>query len=204
NHVFPLVDSLTRRITAFIGPPYPPGSRCVFPPAASPAPDESVTYLVGGCRVTATVTVPERADGVLCALGDWNTGYAFFVRDGRLTFVVNAAGDISRGVADTPGPTGPDGGVLGCSFVPGADAGTYTLTHDDTVVGRARSEHAMPLTWQHGGALLRIGRDDGFPVCDDYAVPFPFTGTIREVVVEVPGPTIPDPEAELTEALHRD
>ena len=126
-----------------------------------------------------------------------------FVRDGRLTFVVNAAGDISRVVAEVAVPTGVEL-VLGCSFVPGPDGGTYTLTHGDTVVGRARSEYTMPLTWQHGGALFRIGRDDGFPVCDDYAVPFPWTGTIREVVVEVPGPTIPDPEVELTEALRRD
>jgi hypothetical protein len=49
-----------------------------------------------------------------------------------------------------------------------------------------------------------LGRDKGFPVCDDYAVPFPWTGTLHEVVVEVPGPTRPDPDTELREALRRD
>ena len=44
-----------------------------------------------------------------------------------------------------------------------------------------------------------LGRDKGFPVCDDYAVPFAWNGTLHEVVVEVPGPTRPDPKDELRE-----
>jgi hypothetical protein len=35
-------------------------------------------------------------------------------------------------------------------------------------------------------------------------VPFPWTGVLHEVVVEVPGPTRPDPDTELREALRRD
>jgi hypothetical protein len=205
NHVFPLVDSMLTRLTGFIGPPNPPGARCVFRPDASPATDESVPYLVGGFRLTAVVAVPERPEGVLCALGDWNAGFAFFVRDGLLSFVVNAAGDISKVAADIPVPSGGASTVdLACTFVPDAAGGSFTLTHDGVVVGRAASEHAMPLTWQHGGTALVLGHDTGFPVCDDYAVPFPWTGVIHEVVIEVPGPTLPDPEADLTDALRRD
>jgi arylsulfatase len=202
NHVFPLVDAMVARLTAFIPPPYPPGARCVFRPDASPATDESVPYLIGGFRMTALVDARARPEGVLCALGDWNAGFAFFVRDGRLTFVVNAAGDVTRVVADSPVPAGPV--ALACSYAPEGGGGTFTLTHDDEIVGRAESARPVPLTWQHGGAPLMIGRDKGFPVCDDYAVPFPWTGTIREVVIEVPGPTRPDPQTELREALRRD
>jgi len=82
--------------------------------------------------------------------------------------------------------------------------GTFTLTHDEEVVGRTESAHAVPFSWQHGGAALVLGRDKGFPVCDDYAVPFPWNGTLHELIVEVPGPTRPDLHAELQEALHRD
>jgi arylsulfatase len=174
----------------------------VFRPDASPATDESVPYLVGGFRMTAVVDASAPSEGVLCALGDWNAGFAFFVRDGYLTFVVNAAGDITRVVAGTRVPEGSV--ALGCTFVPGGTGGTFTLTHDDDEVGSARSERAVPLTWQHGGAPFMLGVDKGFPVCDDYAVPFPWTGTLHEVVVEVPGPTRPDPDTELREALLRD
>jgi arylsulfatase A-like enzyme len=205
NHVFPLVDSLVTRVTAFIPPPHPPGARCVFRPDASPATDESLPYLVGGFRITAVVEPSERPEGVLAALGDWNAGFAFFVRDGYLSFVVNAAGDLSRVVADVPVPASPAAPMtLGCTFVPGGAGGSFTLTHDEEVVGRFDSVHPVPLTWQHGGAAFMLGRDKGFPVCDDYTVPFPWTGVLHEVVVEVPGPTRPDPDTELREALRRD
>jgi arylsulfatase len=205
--VFPLVDSLVSRVTGFIPPPNPPGARCVFRPDASPATDESVPFLVGGFTMTALVETPERdqTEGMLCALGDWNAGFAFFVRGGRLTFVVNAAGEISRVVADTPLPEASSRTIaLACEFVPHGSGGTFTLTCDDVVVGHAESVHPVPLTWQHGGGALRLGRDAGFPVCDDYEVPFPWTGTLHEVVIEVPGPTRPDPQTELRDALRRD
>jgi arylsulfatase A-like enzyme len=207
NHVFPLVDSMLTRLTGFIGPPNPPGARCVFRPDASPATDESVPYLVGGFLITAVVDVGDAPEGVLCALGDWNAGFAFFVRDGVLSFVVNAAGDTSRVVADVrvpPSSVPSDAMRLAVGFVPHDSGGTFTLFHDAVEVGRAESVHPMPLTWQHGGTALVVGRDHGFPVCDDYAVPFAFTGTVHEIVVEVPGPTRPDPQTELREALHRD
>jgi arylsulfatase len=205
NHVFPLVDSLVTRVSAFIPPQYPPASRSVFRPDASPATDESVPYLIGGFRITANVDAAEHPEGVLCALGDWNIGFAFFVRDGRLCFVVNAAGAISRVVGDAPVP--PGAVALACTFVTagaGGRGGTFTLTHDGVEVGRAESPYAVPFSWQHGGAAFMLGRDKGFPVCDDYVVPFAWNGILHEVVVEVPGPTRPDPEAELTEALRRD
>ena len=205
NHVFPLVDSLVSRLTGFIPPPNPPGARCVFRPDSSPATDESVPYLVGGFTMTALVaSARERPEGVLCALGDWNSGFAFFMRDGYLTFVVNAAGDISRVVADARvAPPSSGTFTLACTFVPGA-SGTFTLLCDGKTIGRAESTHPMPLTWQHGGTVLRLGRDSGFPVCDDYAVPFAWTGTLHEVVVEVPGAARPDPQTELRDALRRD
>ncbi len=192
NNVFPLVDSLVNRLSAFVPPAYPPAARSVYRADANPATDESVPYLVGGFRMTATVDAPRNPDGVLAALGDWNTGFAFFVAGGRLHFVVNAASDISRVDADVDVPEGPI--VLGCEFHRADGAGgTFVLTHDDAVVGRASTARELPLTWQHGGAALMLGRDKGFPVCDDYTVPAPWNGTLHEVVIEVPGPSRPDP-----------
>ena len=43
-----------------------------------------------------------------------------------------------------------------------------------------------PLRWQIGSAGLTIGADRGFPVCDDYTVPFRFTGTLHDVTFTIP------------------
>jgi arylsulfatase len=43
---------------------------------------------------------------------------------------------------------------------------------------------------------MYLGEDRGLPVCDDYEVPFPWTGELREVVIESGGA-----HADLTQAL---
>ena len=62
----------------------------------------------------------------------------------------------------------------------------------------------MPLRWQIGGAGLLVGRDRGFPVCDDYRPPFSFTGTIERLVLEVPALAPRDAVQETAAALHRE
>ena len=58
----------------------------------------------------------------------------------------------------------------------------------------------LPFRWQIGGAGLLIGRDAGFPVCDDYEPPFPFTGALHSLTIEIPRLAPRDPEAELAAA----
>ena len=83
--VLPISDSLTDRLGASIGLAYPPAPRSVFRPGASPVSDEAVPSLTAGGRITAVVDVPdEGAQGVLCAMGDWTSGFALYVVDGRL------------------------------------------------------------------------------------------------------------------------
>jgi arylsulfatase len=56
------------------------------------------------------------------------------------------------------------------------------------------------MVFQHGGTALVLGRDRGLPVSDDYEPPFPWTGTLHEVVVET-GPAIEPALAERMRAL---
>ena len=49
-----------------------------------------------------------------------------------------------------------------------------------------------------------VGRDRGFPVCDDYQPPAAFAGTIERVVIEVPALMPADAVAETAAALHRE
>jgi hypothetical protein len=54
--------------------------------------------------------------------------------------------------------------------------GTIHLGVDEARVAALELPHDLPFRWQIGGAGLHIGVDRGFPVCDDYEPPFPFTG----------------------------
>src|SRR5205823_928834 len=66
-----------------------------------------VVRLFGGFRMVADVDVPATgASGVLAAMGDWTGGLAFYVRDGRLVFVLNRAGDEGRVESDVLIPAG--------------------------------------------------------------------------------------------------
>ena len=58
----------------------------------------------------------------------------------------------------------------------------------------------LPFRWQIGGAGLLVGRDRGFPVCDDYQPPFPFTGTLHQIVLEIPSL---EPRAPARRGRHR-
>jgi arylsulfatase len=63
---------------------------------------------------------------------------------------------------------------------------------------------SLPLRWQIGGAGLSIGRDRGFPVCDDYSPPFPFSATLRRVTLEIPGRAPRDGRREVATALRHE
>ncbi len=50
---------------------------------------------------------------------------------------------------------------------------------------------------------LTCGANPGSPVTPDYSSPFKFTGTFKEVTVDVSGELIHDPEAELRAHMAR-
>jgi arylsulfatase A-like enzyme len=200
NQVFPLVDNLLGRFAAALPPPNPPATRCVFRPAGSPVPDDAVPRMFGGFRLTAAVEISDAPEGVLCALGDWTNGFAFYVRDGRLVFALNRAGDLRVVTGSSPVPAGFH--ELVCHYVvDGGNGPAVTLLHDDDVVASVTLDVPVPLFWQHGGTALCLGYDRGFPVCDDYEVPFAWNGVLQEVVVEVGPQMPPDPGVELRAAL---
>jgi arylsulfatase len=203
NQVFPLVDSLIGRVGDMARTDHPPRSRAVFTPDGSAPCDISVPPLFGGFRLRVRVRVPpEGARGVLCAMGDWTGGIASYVVDGRLRLAINRAGDAVTVVGERQVPVGEH--ELGCEYVTAAGGPMIRLLHDDDEVGRAELAFELPFIWQHGGSRLRIGDDTGFPVCDDYATPFPWNGELFEVVVEVPEPRRARNEEKVRAALHAD
>jgi arylsulfatase len=169
----------------------------VYRPEGGPVPDDSVPRLFGGFRLTASVEAADQPDGVLCALGDWTNGFAFYVRDGRLAFALNRAGDLRVVRGDATVPSGRHD--LACQYT--ASPAALTLLHDGDVVASVALDVTVPLVWQIGGTALTLGYDRGLPVCDEYEVPFAWKGTVHEVVVEVGGQVPPDPGTAMRAAL---
>ncbi|MFI1212997.1 arylsulfatase [Streptomyces sp. NPDC020802] len=203
NHVLPVHDTLATALTAFVGPLWPAGNDRTFIPGGGPVCDESIPLLAAGFRITAETVATEPSEGVLLALGDWNGGFALFAADGHLTFCLSRAGELLEVSADRPVPPGPQ--RLGAAYRAAPDGrGTFTLFHDDTVVGELTFEGPLPLGMQHGGAGLRLGFDTGLPVSPRYAVPAPWNGTLTSVRIQTPGTPKPSPLDEVRSALHAD
>jgi len=157
---------------------------------------EDTLFLAGGFRAIAEVDVPAGGvEGVLCALGDWSNGWALYVLRGRLVAAFNLFGTVERVAASDPVPAGRH--RLGVDVRSGGRGCEITVTIDGAAVAEGRLGRSLPFRWQ-------IGRDAGFPVCDDYRPPFPFTGTLHEVTIELPGLAPRDPASEVAQALHRE
>ena len=93
--------------------------------------------------------------------------------------------------------------TVGLSYTPADNGhGTITLSLDERSIGSGPIPINPTLAGvQVDGAGLRLGRDEGFPVCDDYRPPFPWTGTLYSVTFDTTRP--PHEEGEPLELLLR-
>jgi arylsulfatase A-like enzyme len=204
NQVLPLDDSFIGRVVALEPSPHPPRFRTVYRPGGGPIAEDAMPPLGGGFRVLADVEIPDRdAEGILCALGDWNSGWALYLLDGALVVTFNLFSAVHR--IATPAPVSAGRHVVGAEYRRRPPAGgPVTLLVDGEVVHDGTLAADLPFRWQIGAAGMLLGRDRGFPVCDDYASPFPFTGTLREVVFEIPALAPRGALGEIAEAMHRE
>ncbi|NBE50389.1 arylsulfatase, partial [Streptomyces boluensis] len=203
NNVLPVKDGLLVAPEEWIRPAWPPGNTRRYRPGAGPVQDEALPLLAAGFRMTAEA--PQGTDGVLCALGDRNGGFALYVADGRLTFSLSRAGDLIEAVADRPVPPGPSELSIAYTPDPTTGKGRLILRHDETVVGETALNGPFPVALQHGGAGLRLAHDTGLPVSPRYTARSPWNGTLAGLRIETPrNPLVGAPErlAEVRAALH--
>jgi arylsulfatase A-like enzyme len=185
NHVLPLDDSFIGRAVAMVPPPRPPQFRTVYRPSGGPISEEALPPLGAGFRLVADVDTPAGGAGIVCALGDWNNGWACYLLDGRLVVTFNVFGAPHRIAASDATPPGRH--ELGVEYEREQPAGgPITLSVDGEAAAAGQLPVNLPFRWQIGGAGLLVGRDHGFPVCDDYEPPFPFAGTLHHVALEIP------------------
>ena len=201
NNVLPLTDAMHGRAPDQITPPpYPPLARSIYLPGGSPVFDKSLPSFSAGARIVASVEATDRsAEGILCALGDRTSGFAFYVKAAKLVFAMSSLGASARIEADLP----HTGAIheLAAVLVPTSESLDLVLTVDGQPIARERAHITVPPIWQFGGTGLCLGYDRPLAVTDDYDPPFPWTGVLRSIRIEVPDGTAPDPLSLLRSAL---
>jgi arylsulfatase len=96
--------------------------------------------------------------------------------------------------------------VLGMRYEHGADeaspdGGVATLLIDGDDVGSVVIPRFTLTRWSICGDGLTVGRSMALPVVRDHPSPFPFTGTIHEVDVDVDGGPVVEVEARAEQAM---
>ena len=144
--------------------------------------------------ITADVVIPDSgAEGVLLAQGGRFAGYSLFVKDDRLHYVHNYVGLEEYTVTSTVQVpigvvtlryefevTGPP------NFAAGKGSpGIGSLYINGSKVGETEIPVTVPLAFALSGEGLCAGWDSLSPAVSAYDDEFPFSGTIRQVVVEL-------------------
>ncbi|MHB1414191.1 MAG: arylsulfatase [Chloroflexota bacterium] len=183
-----------------------PRERYVYYPGTSPIPENVAAKVLNRPHsIIADVEIhPEGAEGVLLSQGSNSGGYALFVKDGKLHYTHNYVGVTEYHVeSDDLVPSGKV--ELRFEFEPTAKpdiargrgaAGQARLYINGKLSGEAEIPVTLPIMVGIAEGLV-CGRSEGAPVSSLYKSPFPFTGRIYRVTVDVSGEMIRDTEAEM-------
>jgi hypothetical protein len=121
--------------------------------------------------------------------------------NGRLRYVHNLYGKELH-VVEADASLAPGEHLLEYAFEKDSGlGGTGTLSIDHRVVGEGPIPRFTPGGFNGVGAGLTCGYEWGPAIGDGYNAPFAFNGTITTAIVEVTGPVVRDPLAELAAIL---
>jgi len=162
--------------------PHPADRRYVYRPPMSPIPAQASASIGGrSFDLTATVTRAAGDDGVVFATGTQNSGIAVFVQDDRLVVDYNAFDDHTIVESDSILPEG-DVTLVARFRRTGAQTGSIELLVDGVSAGSTEIPFYMRMISSVGAS---IGFDHGSPVSSRYAAPFPFTGDLHAVEIQL-------------------
>jgi arylsulfatase A-like enzyme len=170
-----------------------------FPGGAQVPESVSVNVRNRSHVLAVTVEIPQGgvANGVLLALGSALGGFSLHFLDGRLRYVHNLYGK-ERHVLEAGDVLAPGEHTLRFSFEKDQGrGGAGTLTVDGRVVAEGPIRIFTPSGFNGVGVGLTCGYEWGPSVGDGYVAPFPFNGRIVDAMVEVTGPVVRDPMAEI-------
>ena len=166
-----------------------------FPRTQNIPMNAAVNVLNRSYSMTADVEIPSGgAEGVLLCQGGIEGGYAFYVKENRLSFVMNYAND-SYTYVKSEEPLPPGRHLLRYEFeVTGepdiahgkGSPGRGQLFIDGNPAGSGDIPVTLPIAMGLSGGLS-IGKNAGSPVSREYEPPFSFTGNIHSVTVDISG-----------------
>ena len=210
---FPLDD---RSALEIITTPRPqmtkPRERYVYYPDTAEIPEsQAVNIRNRSFAVRAEVEIPSGgAEGVVFAHGSRFGGHAIYMKDGKMHYIYNWLGDLKQQVVSNKAvPIGAS--TLSAIFTkegenpPHVANGTLAIYINDEKVGEMKMM-TQPGKFSIAGEGLNVGRDGGEPVTGDYPgeYPWPFTGTVKRVVVDVSGDLNINQEVEAQMMLMRE
>lgn len=175
----PAGGALRRALPAPLPAPTRPALR--VPAPMSPMPGQASAPIGGrSFDLTAKVTMGVDDEGVLFATGTENSGLSVFVQGHRLVLDYNAFGDHTVLESSVEVPAGDV--ELAVKLRRGDDrTGTAPLAVDGVEAAQAE----LPLFMQMMSSIgPSVGFDHGSAVSPRYAAPFPFSGTLHEVVIQ--------------------
>jgi len=210
--VLPLDNRVVERMTAERPRHAQEREHHVYYPGTSQVPPEVAARVINRQHsITAKVAIPPGgAEGVLLAQGGNTGGYSLYIKDRKLHYVHNYVGAEEFHVQSAQEV--PEGEVeLGFGFEP---TNKPEIAHGKGVSGKAElyingervAEGEIPITVPLSYSLsegLSCGRDSGASVTLDYQPPFPFSGRLDRVEVDVTGRAFGDREAASREVLAR-
>ena len=153
--------------------------------AARPCPRTSCRRSAPGTSSPRASTSTQRANGILFALGNWTNGCALLPARRPSRARVQRLRQRAPHRRDEPVPAGAHELVVSRTRARAAAApasSRSTVAKSAAASSRTTSRSAG----RSAAPGLTIGDDRGFPVCDDYEPPFPFTGTLHDVTFEIP------------------
>ena len=187
-NVLPLDDRFAERANPHLRPNYLRGkTRMVYLPGARvPEPctpsTKNINHVIG-----VEVDIAGGEEGVLACCGGHTGGWTLFVKDGRLHWQHNWFREVRfKVVSDKPLPRGRT--IVSAEIIvdkenaPGT-GGKVVLRAGKQVLGEGRFEKQIP--YRYGLETFDVGFDSVTPVSDDYESPFPYTGKITRVVLDV-------------------
>jgi arylsulfatase len=207
HNVLPLDDRAQQRL----GQLGQGRSRIVLYPGTAAVPGVVAPRVLNrGHTITADVEIPSSgAAGVLVSHGSRFGGYALFVQDGYLTYVHNYLG-LNEFTLRSSAPVPTGAATIRFEFnvtgFPDIDQGRGTPGHarlliNNQVVGEMDLPYTVMVSFDQNQGLT-AGRGGPLPVTSTYADAFPFSGTLKQVVLEVqPSPLPPMSPADLQKLI---
>ncbi len=183
----------------------PERDRYTYYPRTADVSEQAAVRISGrSYTISSAIEVEADTEGVIFAHGGVSGGHSLYMKDGKLRYTFNWLGSNLQDVV-SDGSVSPGKHLVVAEFtatgasedpkMPGAK-GTLDLYIDDQKVGSGEIV-TQPGFFNLIGDGLCVGRDSASPVTPEYRSPFPFTGNIEKVIIDVSDERYPSHEGDV-------